>query len=130
MKHRILPLLLAAVLLLSLSACGKTEEIELPQPGVTGSWEVVPAQAAPLPEDAQAAFDKAIAARSDAMHYMVMNGVIQGRTETTLCPKDPVTRAEAAAMVRRFILWAAAQGSDLPEDVPQSGFFWWMKYVL
>ena len=66
MKHRILPLLLAAVMLLSLAACGKTEEIALPEPGITGGWEVVPAQAAPLPEDAQTAFDKAISARNDA----------------------------------------------------------------
>ena len=66
MKHRILPLLLAAALLLGLAACGKKEEIALPEPGITGGWEVVQAQAAPLPEDAQTAFDKAISARNDA----------------------------------------------------------------
>ena len=66
MKQRIFTLLLAASLLFNLGACGKTEPVSsTPEIGVTGGWEVVPAQAAPLPERAQTAFDKAVAAQTD-----------------------------------------------------------------
>ena len=45
----------------------------------------------------------------EAMHWMVMNGVIKGQTEKTLAPRSFVTRAEAAAMAERFLSAISAQ---------------------
>lgn len=39
----------------------------------------------------------------DAMKYAVGTGVINGKTATTLNPRDNTTRAEASAMLQRFI---------------------------
>ena len=38
----------------------------------------------------------------EAMCWMTMNGVIQGRGGSVLAPQGPATRAEAAAMLMRF----------------------------
>lgn len=38
-----------------------------------------------------------------AMRYAVGSGLIKGKTETTLNPKDSATRAEMAAILQRFI---------------------------
>ncbi|MBQ6810465.1 MAG: S-layer homology domain-containing protein, partial [Firmicutes bacterium] len=38
----------------------------------------------------------------DAMAWAVGTGLINGRTETTLCPGDPMTRAELATLILRF----------------------------
>ncbi|MCL1808704.1 MAG: S-layer homology domain-containing protein [Clostridiales bacterium] len=40
---------------------------------------------------------------SEAMAWAVAEGIISGRTETTLVPKGTATRAEAATMLMRFI---------------------------
>ena len=40
---------------------------------------------------------------ADAMIWAVANGIIEGRTLTTLAPADTMTRAEAATMLQRFI---------------------------
>lgn len=37
------------------------------------------------------------------MQYAVANGLIKGKTETTLNPQDNATRAEIAAILQRFI---------------------------
>lgn len=39
----------------------------------------------------------------DAMKWALENGIISGRTKTTLCPKDSASRAEVAAMLARFM---------------------------
>ena len=39
----------------------------------------------------------------DAMQYAVGSGLIKGKSETTLNPKDTATRAEIAAILQRFI---------------------------
>ena len=39
----------------------------------------------------------------EAMQYAVGNGLMKGKTETTLNPKDNATRAEIAAILQRFI---------------------------
>ena len=39
----------------------------------------------------------------EAMQYAVGSGLIKGKTETTLNPKDTATRAEIAAILQRFI---------------------------
>ncbi|MBQ4428041.1 MAG: S-layer homology domain-containing protein [Oscillospiraceae bacterium] len=41
---------------------------------------------------------------NEAVHWMVMNGVINGKTESTLEPKSFASRAEAATMIMRFAL--------------------------
>lgn len=38
----------------------------------------------------------------DAIRYAVAKGIISGKTETTLAPKDGTTRAEVATMLMRF----------------------------
>ncbi len=40
----------------------------------------------------------------DAMCWAYANGLISGKSETTLAPKDGATRAEAAAIIRRFLV--------------------------
>ncbi|MCL2699996.1 MAG: S-layer homology domain-containing protein, partial [Defluviitaleaceae bacterium] len=42
----------------------------------------------------------------DAMEWAVANGLITGRTQTTLAPAGTATRAEAAAILQRFIEWS------------------------
>jgi hypothetical protein len=44
---------------------------------------------------------------TDAMVWAVENGILTGRTETELAPKGAATRAEAAALLMRFIEGAA-----------------------
>ena len=39
----------------------------------------------------------------EAMQYAVDSGLMKGKTETTLNPKDNATRAEIAAILQRFI---------------------------
>ena len=39
----------------------------------------------------------------EAMQYAVGSGLMKGKTETTLNPKDNATRAEIAAILQRFI---------------------------
>ena len=39
----------------------------------------------------------------EAMHWCVMKGIIKGCTETTLVPKGEASRAEAAAIIMRYI---------------------------
>ena len=38
----------------------------------------------------------------EAMHWMVMHHVIEGKTETTLDPKDPATRAQVAQILMNY----------------------------
>jgi hypothetical protein len=40
---------------------------------------------------------------ADAMAWAVANGLITGRTTTTLAPKGTANRAEAATMLRRYL---------------------------
>ena len=93
MKHRILTLLLAAPLLFSLGACGKTQPASsTPGTGVTGGWEVVPAQAAPLPESAQTAFDKATAAQTDGEYTpvaLLSTQLVAGTNYCVFCQITP-----------------------------------------
>ncbi len=39
----------------------------------------------------------------DAMKWAVANGIINGKTATTLAPGDKITRAETAAVLKRFV---------------------------
>ncbi|MDR1246279.1 MAG: S-layer homology domain-containing protein, partial [Clostridiales Family XIII bacterium] len=39
----------------------------------------------------------------EAMAWAVESGLITGRTETTLAPSGTATRAEAAAMLQRYL---------------------------
>ena len=62
--------------------------------GFTGAWYF------PLAfDDAAEISDWA----DEAMHWCVMNGVITGRTESTLVPRGDAKCAEAAAMLERFV---------------------------
>ena len=38
-----------------------------------------------------------------AMQYTVGSGIIAGKSESTLNPKDNITRAEIAVILKRFI---------------------------
>ena len=38
----------------------------------------------------------------EAMHWMVMNGVINGVSDTELSPKSDAVRAQVATMLMRF----------------------------
>ena len=40
---------------------------------------------------------------TEAMQYAVASGLMKGKSETTLNPKDTATRAEIAAILQRFI---------------------------
>ena len=63
MKKLIVSLILVAIV--NLTSCGKSETTST----VSGGWEVTPAQANTLPEDAQTAFDKAIVSQ-DNVNYI------------------------------------------------------------
>ena len=39
----------------------------------------------------------------EAICYSVATGIMNGKTEYTFCPSDPVTRAEAATVIIRFL---------------------------
>lgn len=39
----------------------------------------------------------------DSLQWAFQKGIISGRTETTVCPKESVTRAETATMFKRFL---------------------------
>ena len=114
MKYRILTLFLAVPLLLILGACGAAEqESEPPETGVSGGWTVVPAQAAPLPEEAQTAFDKAIAAQSDAEYIpvaLLSTQLVAGTNYCVFCqiaPRD----ADAAPYWALVYVYADLQGN-------------------
>ncbi|MBR1843021.1 MAG: S-layer homology domain-containing protein, partial [Oscillospiraceae bacterium] len=49
-------------------------------------------------EDASSVSDWA----SEAMHWMVMKGIIKGQTDKTLAPKSNASRAEIATMIMRY----------------------------
>ena len=61
--------------------------------GFTGEWAFL--------LDAPDA-DKIADYANEAMHWMVMNGVITGMGDGTLAPRDNATRAQIAAMFQRF----------------------------
>lgn len=48
-------------------------------------------------------FDSITAYAISPMQYAVGSGLMRGKTETTLCPKDSATRAEIAAILARFM---------------------------
>ena len=50
-------------------------------------------------DDAESVSEYAMA----SMQYMVGSGLIQGKSATTLHPRDNATRAEIAAILQRFI---------------------------
>ena len=94
---RILPVLVAIVLLCGLTACG-TEEPEQPSaepsadpaPGgqMVGSWQIYEGEAASLPKDVQEAFDEACAAKTDVELVpvaLVGNQVVGGMNYKILC---------------------------------------------
>ncbi len=114
MKHRILIPLLAALLLLSLAACGKTEpEREPAEAGISGGWTVTPAQAAALPEDAQTAFDKAVAARNDGTYIpvaLLSTQVVAGTNYCVFCQITP-KEADAAPFWALVYIYADLQGN-------------------
>ena len=45
----------------------------------------------------------------EAMHWMVMKGIIKGRTETTLNPKNQSSRAEIATILMRYFTAIGAE---------------------
>ena len=114
MKQRILTLLLAVLLLLILGACGKAEqEPDFPEGGVSGGWAVVPAQAAPLPEDAQTAFDKAVAAQEDAAYTpvaLLSTQLVAGTNYCVFCQVTP-KEADAAPFWALVYIYADLQGN-------------------
>ena len=61
--------------------------------GFTGSWM--------FPLDFPDA-DRVSGWADEAMHWMVMHGVIAGMGDGTLAPKDNAVRAQIAAMFQRF----------------------------
>ena len=120
MKYRIETLLLCAALLLSLVSCGKSgakedanEEAPPAAAGMSGGWEVVPAQAGPLPEDAQAAFDKASAAQ-DAADYtpvaLLSTQLVAGTNYCIFCQVTP-KEADAAPFWALVYIYADLQGN-------------------
>ena len=81
-----LSVFIALVLVLTLSASALAEMM-------VGGWELVEAQAVPLPEDAQAAFDKAVENR-DGMTYVPVallgTQLVAGTNYCILCQTTPV----------------------------------------
>ena len=61
--------------------------------GFTGTWDFPPNC-----EDADQVSDWA----DEAMHWMVMNGIIQGMSDTELSPQGDAVRAQVATMLMRF----------------------------
>lgn len=45
----------------------------------------------------------------DAYHWAVAEGIMVGTSSTTLSPRGNVTRAQCAAVIARYVQWAAAQ---------------------
>ncbi len=114
MKRLILTLLAAAVLLFSLAACGKAEQQnQAPAAGVTGGWTIAPAQAAPLPEKAQAAFDKAMAAQTDADYIpvaLLSTQLVAGTNYCVFCQVAPKS-ADAVPFWALVYIYADLQGN-------------------
>ena len=75
---------LATILYRSAQAKGK---------GFTGTWTF------PLKFDDA---DQVSEWADEAMHWMIMNGVIQGMSDTILSPKSDAVRAQVATMLMRF----------------------------
>ncbi len=48
-------------------------------------------------------FDEISEYAIEAVQYAVGSGIVEGKTEDTLKPKDNATRAETAAIIKRFI---------------------------
>lgn len=120
MKHRIHALLLCTALLLSLASCGKSaakdaanDETPPAAAGVSGGWTVVPAQAGPLPEDAQAAFEKAIAAQDDADYTpvaLLSTQLVAGTNYCIFCQVTP-KGDQAAPFWALVYIYADLQGN-------------------
>ncbi len=69
----------------------------------------------PFSEDALAGFSDASRVSNyarDSMCWAVQNGLINGRTSTTLVPDGQTTRAEIAALLQRFVLSYAHKASS------------------
>ena len=85
MKKLIVSLILVAIV--NLTSCGKSENTST----VSGGWEVTPAQANTLPEDAQTAFDKAIVSQ-DGVNYipvaLLSTQIVSGKNYCIFCQVD------------------------------------------
>ena len=57
----------------------------------------------------------------EAMHYMVMEGILRGRTPSTLNPLEEVTRAEMATILMRYLTGPGAVSEDPPGGQPSPG---------
>ena len=83
MKKLIVYLILVAIV--NLTSCGKSETT----PTVSGGWEVTPAQASTLPEDAQTSFDKAT---QDSTAYtpvaLLSTQAVSGKNYCIFCQVD------------------------------------------
>ena len=51
----------------------------------------------------------------EAMHWMIMNGVIQGMSDKELSPQGDAVRAQVATMLMRFN--TKTQDQDIPDDI-------------
>lgn len=86
MKKKVLSMVL---LVLVLTACAVSAQAEMK----VGGWEMVQAEAAPLPEEAQAAFDKAMEQLVGAEYTpvaLLATQVVAGANYCILCQVTPV----------------------------------------
>lgn len=84
MKTKILSALLAVLLLVSLTACGGKTEPANDTP-LSGGWTISEQEAVTLPENVQAAFDKAAAGESLVPVALVAQQVVAGTNDMLLC---------------------------------------------
>ena len=98
----------AILLILSLALCASAAAEPLP-----GGWENVPHEAAGLPEDAQAAFDKALDGLVGAEYVpvaLLSTQVVAGMNYCILCQITPVTPNATPAWALVYI-YADLQGN-------------------
>ena len=88
MKKMIVYMILVAILLMNLMACGKSDAVTETTPTGTAGWEITPAQTGTLPEDAQTAFDKAIVSQ-DGVNYipvaLLSTQIVSGKNYCIFC---------------------------------------------
>lgn len=113
MRKRYLSWIPVFLLILSLAGCSSAAAATPPGVGMTGGWEIVPAEAAPLPEAAQRAFDKAVTAQEDAAYIPVALLSTQIVAGTNFCIFCQVTPEEenAAPFWALVYIYADLQGN-------------------
>ena len=109
MMKRFLSMMLAALLVLLTAAAAFAEG---PAAGLAGGWEIADLQAAALPDDAQAAFDKATENLVGAQYVpaaLIGTQVVAGVNYCILCQITPVV-PDARPVWALVYIYADLQG--------------------